>query len=174
MTVRPLGPRTPQIAPGAWVSAAAYVVGDVRIGTGSSVWPGAVLRGDFGRIVVGRNTHIEDNAVVHTGDEVTIGDNVLVAHGAIVHGRAIGDNCLIGNGAIVLDSVVVPSLCIVAAGSVVVAGTAIDEGSFLVGTPAVVRPAPPAHLERLRRQSDAESGYGAMVKEYLAAPHDDL
>ncbi|MET0143903.1 MAG: gamma carbonic anhydrase family protein [Ilumatobacteraceae bacterium] len=174
MTVQSLGSRTPWIADDAWVSAAAYVVGDVRLGAGSSVWPGAVVRGDFGRIVIGRNTHIEDNAVVHTGDEAVIGDNVLVAHGAIVHGRSVGDNCLIGNGAIVLDTVAVPSFCIVAARSVVVAGTAIEEGSFLVGTPATVRPLGATHLERLQRQSDTEHGYGAMVQEYRWSPHQDL
>jgi carbonic anhydrase/acetyltransferase-like protein (isoleucine patch superfamily) len=174
VTVQSLGARTPSIAEGAWVSIAAYVVGDVRLGAGSSVWPGAVVRGDFGRIVIGGNTHIEDNAVVHTGDETVIGDNVLVAHAAVVHARSVGDNCLIGNGAILLDDVEVPSLCIVAAGSVVVAGTRIEEGSFLVGTPAKVRPAGPEHLARLRMQSDTTVGYAAMVREYRASPHHDL
>jgi carbonic anhydrase/acetyltransferase-like protein (isoleucine patch superfamily) len=174
MTIQSLGSRTPWIAEGAWVSIAAYIVGDVRLGAGSSVWPGAVVRGDFGRIVIGENTHIEDNAVVHTGDETTIGDNVLVAHAAIVHGRSVGDNCLIGNAAVILDEVEVPSFCIVAAGSVVVAGTKIEEGSFLVGTPAKVRPAAPEHLARLRQQSDTSVGYAAMVREYRASPYHDL
>jgi carbonic anhydrase/acetyltransferase-like protein (isoleucine patch superfamily) len=88
--IRNLGDKVPQIHPSVYVSEAAYVAGDVEIGENSSVWPGAVIRGDFGKIVIGKNSHIEDNCVIHTGDTLTIGDNVIVGHGATVHCKKIG------------------------------------------------------------------------------------
>ena len=87
--IRPLGDKKPEIADSAFVSEAAYVVGDVEIGENSSVWPGAVIRGDLGKIKIGKNVAIEDNCVIHSGSpatpptlDVTIGDNVQIGHGA--------------------------------------------------------------------------------------------
>ena len=93
---------TPKIAKTAFVSEAAYVVGDVEIGENSSVWPGAVIRGDFGKIKIGKHTAVEDNCVIHSGSpsspisDVTIGDNVIIGHSAVSNCRRIGNNVLIG------------------------------------------------------------------------------
>jgi len=150
MAIRALGDLTPSVSPDAWVSEAAYVVGDVEIGPGSSVWPGAVVRGDFGPIRVGSNTVIEDNCVVHAGELLELGDSVIIGHGVILHCRRIGSNCLIGNNATLLDGAEIADLCIVAAGSVVLAGASVPEGSFVVGVPAKVAPATNEQVRRLR------------------------
>ena len=137
--VRSFDGKTPRIAASAFVSEMAYVVGDVEIGEGSGVWPGAVIRGDFATIKIGRNTMVEDNTVVHSGGPVEIGDNVIIGHNAVVHCRRIGNNCLIGNNATVLEDAVVGDLCIIAAGAVVGSGKAIPEGSLVVGIPGRVK-----------------------------------
>lgn len=169
MTVRPLGSRVPHIDPSAWVSEAAYVVGDVSLGPGSSVWPGAVVRGDLGPITIGANTHIEDNCVLHAGGAMAIGSNVLVGHGVIVHCRSVGDNVLLGNRSVVLDDAEIGPLVMVAAGSVVTPGTTVPTSSFVVGTPATVRPARPDQLAWLRGQSRTDLGYAPLMQEYREA-----
>ena len=103
--IRSVNGKTPKIHPGAFVSEAAYVIGDVEIGEGSSVWPGSVVRGDAGKIVIGKNTCIQDNSVVHGDADVDIGDDVVVAHRVVCHGRSIGNRVLLGNGCIVNDGV---------------------------------------------------------------------
>lgn len=169
MTVRALGARVPPIDLSAWVSEAAYVVGDVEIGAGSSVWPGAVVRGDFSTVTIGANTHIEDNCVVHAGAAMTIGANVLVGHGVVVHCRSVGDNCLLGNGSILLDDADVGEFSMVAAGSVVTKGLTIPARSFAVGTPATVRPARPDQLAFMNGQSRTDVGYGPLLRKYRDA-----
>ncbi len=171
MTVRALGDLVPRVHPDAWVSEAAYVVGDVEIGAGSSVWPGAVVRGDFGPIRIGANTVIEDNCVLHTGEPLTIGDHVIVGHGVVVHCRSVGSNCLLGNQATLLDGAVVGDRCMVAAGSVLRGGTIVPDESFVVGVPAAVSPATPGQLRRLQAQSESHDthGYGMMARRYREA-----
>lgn len=136
--IRSFDGKTPKIAASAFVSEAAYVVGDVEIGENSSVWPGAVVRGDAGLIKIGANTAIQDNSVLHDGELMEIGDNVLIAHGVVVHCRKIGSNCLIGNNATILDDVQIGSFCVIAAGSVVVPGMKIPDNSFVLGVPAEI------------------------------------
>lgn len=171
MTIRALGDLEPRVSPDAWVSEAAYVVGDVEIGPGSSVWPGAVVRGDFGAIRIGSNTVIEDNCVVHTGEPLDIGDDIIVGHGVVVHCRRIGSNCLIGNQATLLDSAEIGDLCMIAAGAVLLGKTQVADRSFVAGVPATIGPASPAQLERLRAQSTShdERGYGMMARRYRDA-----
>jgi carbonic anhydrase/acetyltransferase-like protein (isoleucine patch superfamily) len=93
--IRILEDKIPRISPSAFVSEAAYVVGDVEIGEGSGVWPGAVIQGDLDAIRIGRNTMVEDNTVVHAGGMMEIGDHVIIGHNVVVHCRRIGNNCLI-------------------------------------------------------------------------------
>ena len=169
VTVRSLGELTPQIHPDAWVSEAAYVVGDVVIGEGSSVWPGAVLRGDFGAIRVGSNTHIEDNCVVHAAGLLEIGDDVIVGHSVVVHCKRVGSRCLVGNHATLLDDAVIGDRCLVAAGSLVLGKTVVDEGMFVAGAPAQVRPATEHQLWRLDQMVRRDRGYGAMTQRYKHA-----
>jgi carbonic anhydrase/acetyltransferase-like protein (isoleucine patch superfamily) len=172
MTIRALGDRIPQVDDGAWVSEAAYVVGNVTVGAGSTIWPGAVLRGDFGWIRVGRRVHIEDNCVLHSGADMIVGDDVTVGHGAIVHCGSVGDACLIGNRAVLLDGAQIGPFCMIAAGAVVLPGTTIPEGSFVTGMPGTVRPLSAKHASVLERQREAGvsgGGYSAMAEHYRAA-----
>ena len=153
---------TPKIPESAFVSEAAYVVGDVELGEGASVWPMAVIRGDDSNIKIGANTVIQDNCVIHGA--VTIGDNVNVGHGVVIHSRKIGNNCLIGNNATVLEDVEIGNFCVIAGGCVVVPRMKIPDNSFVVGVPAeIVGEVPEA------RRAYLENGRGNYVelgKEY--------
>ena len=116
-----------------------HIVGDVRLSTGCSVWYGAVLRGDRGPIVIGEETSIQDNVVMH--DETHVGRGCTIGHGAIVHGCTIGDNTLIGMGAVIISGARIGSNCIVGAGALVTGKMDIPDGSMVLGSPAkVVRP----------------------------------
>ena len=137
--IRSFNGKTPKIADTAFVSEFAYVVGDVEIGEKSGVWPGAVVRGDFGSIRIGKNSHIEDNAVVHAWKSLTIGDNVTVGHSAVVHCQRIGDNVLVGNNATVLDDTEIGDFCIIGANSMVRGAQKIPDRSFVVGVPARIK-----------------------------------
>lgn len=138
--IRSLKGRRPRIAESAFVSEAAYVVGDVEIGKNSSVWPGAVIRGDINPVKIGENTHIEDNVVIHGGlTPVTIGDNVIVGHCAMVHAKRVGNNILIGMNATVLHNVEVDDRCIIAGGAVVLDEMKIPSDSFVAGVPAKIK-----------------------------------
>lgn len=171
MTVRSLGDKVPVVAPTAWVSEAAYVVGDVHLAEGASVWPGAVVRGDFGSIHVGANTVIEDNCVLHSGTRMTVGDDVIIGHSVVVHCGSIGSNCLIGSSATLLDDAVIGAFCVVAAGALVLGEIVVPDRSFVVGAPAVVKPIPDKHLRRLERRGTTgdESAYGRMARLYREA-----
>ena len=138
--IRSLNGKTPRIHPTAFISEAAYIVGDVEIGENSSVWPGAVLRGDYGSITVGKNTSIQDNCVLHADDYLKVGDNVVVTHGAVLHCHKIGNNVLVGINAALLENVEIGDNCIIGAGSVVLSGAVVPEGSVVTGVPGKVRP----------------------------------
>src|SRR5246500_5995004 len=129
--------REPQVSPGAWIAPTATLVGDVRVEAEASVWYGAVLRADFGTIVVRRGANIQDGSVLHGGaDPVTeVGEGATVGHLCVVHGCVIGTEALIGNGATVLDGVVVGSRALVAAGAPVAAGKGIPGGQAAGGGP---------------------------------------
>lgn len=137
--IRSFNGKTPVIAESAFVSEAAYVVGDVEIGDGSGIFPGAVIRADFGNIKIGRNTMIEDNSVLHSGIPLKVGDNVTIGHGVVMHGLSIGNNTLIGNNATVLDNAQVGNFCIIGAGCLVSQGMVIPDYSFVVGVPAEIK-----------------------------------
>ena len=132
--------KKPVIHPSAFVADNATVRGSVTLGANSSVFFGAVLRGDRAPITIGAGTNIQDNCVVHVDYDhpVTVGENVTVGHGAILHGCTVGDNTLIGMGAIVLDGAKIGDDCIIAAGAVVTGKMDAPAGSLLVGSPAVV------------------------------------
>lgn len=135
--IRSFNGKTPKIAESAFVSEAAYVVGDVEIGENSSIWPGAVVRTESARIKIGANTAIEDNCVIHGG--ITIGDNVTIGHGAVIQCRSIGSNILIGMNATVLHEAEIGSFSIIGAGCLVSQGMKIPDGSFVVGVPAKIK-----------------------------------
>ena len=132
--------KSPQLGAGAWVADSAQVMGDVALGENANVWFGAVVRGDCDTIRIGRDTNIQDLAVLHAdiGVPLTIGDGVTVAHQVTLHGCTIGDNSLIGIQAVVLNNVRIGRNCIVAAGSVVTEGKEFPDNSMIMGTPARV------------------------------------
>ena len=137
--IRTFNGKTPKIAESAFISEAAYVVGDVEIGENSSVWPGTVIRGDHAPIVIGQNTQIEDNCMVHTGTPMFIGDNVHIGHNVVVHCQKIGNTVLIGNHATISEYAEVGDFCVVAAGALVTPGMKIPDRTFVVGVPAKVK-----------------------------------
>jgi carbonic anhydrase/acetyltransferase-like protein (isoleucine patch superfamily) len=144
--------KTPDVSGAVFVASSATVVGDVKLGKNSSVFYGAVLRGDINRIVVGEGSNVQDNAVVHLSDDagVIIGNHVTVGHSAIIHACTIEDGCLIGMGATILDHARIGADSLVGANSLVPQGFTCPSGSLVLGTPARVA----------RALSDEERGAG--------------
>ncbi len=141
MPIYALGNRVPDIHPKAYVHPNAVVIGDVHIGAEASVWPGAVLRGDDGTIVVGEATSIQDGSVVHCTPtlETFVGSRCVIGHIVHLEGCTVEDGSLVGSGAVVLHRVVVHSGAMVAANAVVRAGTDVPAGSIAAGVPATIR-----------------------------------
>jgi len=165
--IRSFNGKTPRIAESAFVSEAAYVIGDVEIGENSGIWPGAVVRGDFASIKIGRNTQIEDNSVVHSGVPVEIGDNVTIGHSVVVHGIKIGNNTLIGNNATILDNAQIGSFCIIGAGCLVSHDMIIPDNSFVVGVPAEIkRQISPGQRQRRSPGPGRNLTYAQLLKLY--------
>ena len=143
----------PTIAADAWIAPGATVVGAVTVGAASSVWYGAVLRGDGDRIDVGARTNIQDGCVLHAdpGLPLTLGDGISVGHRAVLHGCTVGDDTLVGMGAVVLNGARIGPRCLVAAGALVLEGVEIPAQSLVAGAPAKVRrPLTDEEVERLR------------------------
>ncbi len=141
MPIYALGDRAPTIHADAFIHPDAVVIGDVRIGAESSVWPGAVLRGDYGTIIVGERTSIQDGAVVHAVAEypTVIGDDCVIGHLAHLEGCVIHDRALVGSGAIVLHQANVFSGATVGAGAVVRNRMDVPPGALAVGVPAQIK-----------------------------------
>ena len=139
--IRSWNGHTPKIDPEAFVSEFAYVIGDVEIGAGSSVWPGTVIRGDIGKVVIGRNTCIQDNSTIHTdGRGAVIGDNVVMGHRVLCHADKIGDGVVIGNGAVVNGGLTeIGEYSIIASGAVVRENAQVPPRTFMTGVPAEVK-----------------------------------
>jgi carbonic anhydrase/acetyltransferase-like protein (isoleucine patch superfamily) len=144
----------PTIHPEAWVAESAVVCGDVRLEAGASVWPTAVARGDLETVWIGRDSNVQDGAVLHgdPGQPVRIGVEVTVGHRAVVHGATLEDGCLVGIGAIVLNGVTVGAGALVAAGAVVTKD--VPAGVLVVGAPArVMREQSVEAMEEQRRHA---------------------
>ncbi len=137
--IRSLDGKSPQIDPTAFISEAAYIVGDVEIGEGSSIWPGAVVRADAGKITIGKFTCIQDNSVVHGDDDVHIGDRVVIGHQVLCHAKFVGDRSLIGNGAVVNDGVEIGEGSLVSSGAMLIENMQIAPKSMVVGVPGRIR-----------------------------------
>ncbi|MDI9409658.1 MAG: gamma carbonic anhydrase family protein [Candidatus Pacebacteria bacterium] len=139
----------PQIATTSFIAPTAVVAGDVTIGENSSLWFGAIVRGDVNFIRIGNRSNLQDNSVVHCtkdGNPTLIGDDVTIGHSAIIHACTLADACFIGMGAIILDGAIVQSRAMVAAGSLVTGGKIIASGELWAGNPA----------KKLRDLSDSE------------------
>jgi carbonic anhydrase/acetyltransferase-like protein (isoleucine patch superfamily) len=136
-----LGGISPDLHPDSWSAPGAWLIGDVRLATGASVWYAAVLRGDGASISIGADSNVQDGCVLHAdpGLSLTVGARVSVGHGAILHGCTIGDDVLIGMGARLLNGAQVGHGSIVAAGTVVLEGAVIPPHSLVAGVPGKVR-----------------------------------
>ena len=146
--------RGPRIHPSAFVVPGATVIGDVTVEAESSVWFGAVLRGDINRIVIGAQTNLQDGVIVHLADAfpAIVGERVTVGHGAIVHACNVDDEVLIGMGAIILDGAEIGARSIIGANALVTGGMKIPPGSLVVGSPAkVVRQLDQSEQARIAR-----------------------
>jgi carbonic anhydrase/acetyltransferase-like protein (isoleucine patch superfamily) len=159
----------PRVAEDAFVAPGAVLVGDVEVGAQSSIWFGAVLRGDVMPIRIGARTSIQDGSVVHsTGGwwPVDVGDDCVVGHGVILHGCTVADRVLVGMGAILLDEAQVGSDTIIGAGSLVTAKTKIPSGVLALGRPAkIVRDLNDKDLASIR---DGARIYVGEVRDYRA------
>jgi carbonic anhydrase/acetyltransferase-like protein (isoleucine patch superfamily) len=142
MAIYQLGERTPNISKLAFVHPMATIIGDVTIGDYSTIWPGAVLRGDYGKIVVGERTSIQDGSVIHATAELPtiIGSNCTIGHIVHLEGCQIEDDALVGSGSVVLHRAVVSSFALVGANAVVVADTIVPSRALALGIPAKIFP----------------------------------
>lgn len=128
---------SPTVHPDAWIAPTATLIGDVVIEQNVSIWYGAVLRADFGRIVIREGANVQDNSVIHVNDGVCeVGPNVTVGHQCLVHDCTIGEQALIGNGSTVLDKAQVGARALVAAGATVTPGTIVPPETIAMGSPA--------------------------------------
>ena len=152
----------------AFVAENATVRGRVTAGPGSSIYFGAVIRSESEETLIGPDTNIQDNCVLHTdaGFPIRIGRGCTIGHGAILHGCTIGDNTLVGMGAIVLNGAVVGRDCIIAAGALVTQGAVIPDGSMVMGAPARVRR--PLTPEEIAQNAASAAGYRRESQLYKA------
>jgi carbonic anhydrase/acetyltransferase-like protein (isoleucine patch superfamily) len=140
MSITAFADRVPIFAADVFVHPDASVIGDVVLDEGANVWPGAVLRGDVERIVLGAHTSFQDNSVAHTdpGWPIVIGPDCVVGHGVIVHGATIGARCLVGMGSTLLNGCEIGDECIIGANSLVTQGKRFPPRSLIMGSPAKV------------------------------------
>ena len=142
MAIYALGGQMPDIHQMAYVHPEAIIIGSVTLGPEVTIWPGAVLRGDYGTISVGARTSIQDGTVVHTTSQwpTTIGAECVVGHNAHLEGCHVEDRCLVGSGSVVLNRAHVGQGSVVGAGAVVTEDTEVPTGSTALGVPARIRP----------------------------------
>jgi len=161
--------RPPTLGRGVYLASTAVVIGDVRLGDHSSIWYGAVLRGDINYIQVGHHSNVQDNAVLHLADDhpCIVGNWVTIGHSANVHACTIGDECLVGMGATVLDGAVVGEQCLIGAHALVTPGTIIPPGSMVLGSPArVIRPLTAQERSGLKHWAEKYVTNGAYCLEH--------
>jgi carbonic anhydrase/acetyltransferase-like protein (isoleucine patch superfamily) len=142
MALYALGERSPTIHPDAFVHPDAVVIGTVELGPEATVWPGAVLRGDYGQISVGARTSIQDGSVIHATAELAtkIGADCVVGHLAHLEGCVVEDGCLVGSGSVVLHRALIRTGALVGAGAVVPNDREVPSGAMALGVPATIKP----------------------------------
>jgi carbonic anhydrase/acetyltransferase-like protein (isoleucine patch superfamily) len=167
MATYQLGDDVPRIAESAWVADSAQVIGTVDLAEETSVWFGAVLRGDTELLTVGRGSNIQEGSVVHAdvGFPVVIGENVTVGHQVMLHGCTIGDGSLVGIKAVVLNGAKIGKNCLVGAGALVTEGKEFPDGSMILGVPAkAVKQLTEAQIEGLRQSAEHYKGNARRFK----------
>lgn len=156
----------PSINENAYVSESVDIIGDVKVEENVSIWFGARLRADMNKIVIGANSNIQENAVVHVDIEspVIIGENVTIGHSAIIHGCNISNNVLVGMGSIILNNAKISKNSIVGAGALVTQGKEFEEGVLILGNPAkAVRKLSEKEIKSIQGSAD---NYVALSKKY--------
>ena len=156
MAIYRLDDRSPSIDPSAWIADSALVIGTVELAADSSVWFGAVLRGDSALLTIGRGSNVQDGSVIHAdaGQPTVVGEDVTIGHMAMLHGCTIGDGALVGIGAVVLNGARIGRHCLVGARALVTEGKTFPDGSLIVGAPAVaVRTLTDEQIEGLRESA---------------------
>ena len=149
--------RKPDIAAAAFVATDAQIIGDVRLGKDSSVFYGAVLRGDIESIHIGEATNVQDGCIIHLADDLgaRVGAWCTIGHAAIIHACTVGDECLVGMRAVILDGAEIGDQCLIAAGTLVTQRMKIPPRSMVMGTPAkVVRSLNEAEIVSLRQSAE--------------------
>ncbi len=158
----------PKIDPSVFLAPSATVAGDVEIGEGASIWFNVVIRGDFQPIRIGKNTNVQDNAVIHVMANVPteIGDEVTIGHNAIIHARKIGNNCLVGMGSILLGYTEIGDNVVIGAGTMITQHKKIPSNSLVYGNPAqIIRALREDEIEALH---DSALDYRKVAENYKA------
>jgi len=157
MALYQLDAHIPQVASTAWVADSAQVIGAVELAEDTSVWFGAILRGDTETLRIGRGSNVQDATVIHAdhGFPVSLGENVTVGHQVMLHGCTVGDGSLIGIQAVVLNGARIGRHSLVGAGSLVTEGKVFPDGVLIMGSPAkVVRELTPEQIAGLQRSAE--------------------
>jgi carbonic anhydrase/acetyltransferase-like protein (isoleucine patch superfamily) len=166
--------KTPVVSDAAFLAPTAVLVGDVVVGSGASVWFGAVLRGDFDRIEVGEGTSVQDNVVLHAAEGLPtlVGRNVTLGHGALLEGCVVEDSAVVGMGCVILQRARIGEGAMIAAGSVVTENQEISAGHLAVGTPARVT----KELSGSSKAwvSNAARAYDGLRRRYLNDPEPQM
>lgn len=158
---------SPRLGERVFLAENATVIGDVELAAGVNVWYGAVIRGDVGKVVIGKDTNIQDLACIHMTTAVSdaiLGEEVTVGHSAVIHGARVGDGALIGMGAILLDNAVIGEEAVIGAGALVTADTVIPPRTLALGRPAKV-------LRELTAEEAIQARRGARKYLWLADDH---
>jgi carbonic anhydrase/acetyltransferase-like protein (isoleucine patch superfamily) len=165
--IRPTVDRSAFIAPGAWL------IGDVTLARGSSIWFNAVLRADLAPIRIGADSNIQDNCVLHVDHDgpCIVGAGVIVGHGVVLHACTIGDGALIGMGSTILSEAVIGDGALIAAGSLVKERTVVPPGTLFAGNPAeYVKELGPGMRARIKRGAAVYADLVAGLRESLEDP----
>lgn len=133
--IRSLKGKSPKIHPTAFVSEAAYVVGEVEIGEMANIWPGTTVRSNANRIVFDKYVNIQDNCMIHADSDAYYGENVVLGHAVMSHAKTVGAGTLIGNGAVINGDAVIGKNCVIAAGSVILERAVIPDNTMVIGIP---------------------------------------
>ena len=167
MAIYQLGDQVPVIPASCYIAAEATIIGSVTLGERVTIMSGAVLRGDNEPIVIGDDTNVQENCVLHTdpGEPLTIGQGVTVGHQVMLHGCTIGDGTLLGIQAVVLNHSVIGKDCLVGAGAVIIEGKSFPDRSVIFGSPAkAVREVSEDNIARMRFSAESYVSRGAQYK----------
>jgi carbonic anhydrase/acetyltransferase-like protein (isoleucine patch superfamily) len=160
--IQPYSGKKPRFGAGCRIHESAVIIGDVELGEEVSVWPGAVLRADYGPIKIGRGSNVQDGAVIHedVGAPALIGDDCVVGHQACIHGAKIGNRCLIGIHAVLLNGCEIGDESIIGSGAVVSEGKKIPPRSLVLGVPGkVTRPTTDEDVMKIQQNARDYRGY---------------